>query len=254
MIKPISNFFLFLFFIFCFLSLIAPVKAQHFSSSNYIIEFGNFNITSGKKSSANYSLTDTVGQIAPGTYTSTGYKLKAGFQSIYDTFNQFSFSIDNLNIALGILVPNVGSTAVNIISISTPSGHGYDIYAQQNHPLSQDAGPTIPDTKCDSGTCTADLSGSWTSAGTYGFGFNAIGINSSSVATGIGTSDFFTDSTFYRPFATFPAGQIIMSEPVRTTNPNFRHSARISYKVNVSPAQAAGAYQNAIIFTAVPKY
>ena len=222
--------------------------AQHFTSSSYIIDWGNFNITSGKKSSTNYSLTDTVGQNAPGPYTSSGYIVKSGFQYIYDTLNQFTFSIDNLDINLGTLVAGVASTATNTITITTPSGHGYQIMAQYNHPLSLTSGTTIPDTSCDSGSCTPLSSGTWTSASAYGFGFNAIGINSSAVATGIGTSDYFIDSTYYRPFAA--TGQTIMSEG----SPIKNHSARVSYKANISSVQSAGNYQNAIIFTAVPRY
>ncbi len=224
--------------------------AQHFSSSSYNIDWGNFNITSGSKTSTNYSLTDTVGQNAPGPYTSSGYTLKSGFQYIYDTFNQFSFSIDNLSIALGTLTPGVGSTSSNIITITTPSGHGYQITAQQNHPLSLAAGTTIPDTKCDSGTCTITSSGIWTSSSSYGFGFNALGINGSGVVTNVGTSSYFTDSTYFRPFALLNNPQIFMSED----HPIKDHSARITYKTNVSPFQSAGTYQNSIIFTAVPKY
>jgi hypothetical protein len=230
-----------------------PILAQHFSSSDYIIDWGNFNITSGQKNSPNYSLTDTVGQNAPGPYTSNGFILKSGFEYIYDTFNQFSFSIDNLAINLGSLTPQVGSTATNIITITTPSGHGYQVMAQENHPLSQSLGITIPDTACNVGTtCTDTTANVWNSASAYGFGFNAIGINNSAVATGIGTSNYFLDSTYFRPFDPVPpkTSQIVMSE----TSPVKNRSARVSYKANISTLQAAGSYQNSIIFTAIPKY
>ncbi|MFZ2152901.1 MAG: hypothetical protein WAV41_02475 [Microgenomates group bacterium] len=241
--------FSFIFLVSSFLFLVSiPAAAQHFSSSSYIIDWGNFNITSGRKDSTNYSLTDTVGQNAPGPYTSSGYIVKSGFQYIYDTFNQFSFAIDNLDIQLGTLVATVGSTATNKITITTPSGHGYQIMAQYNHPLSLFSGTSIPDTSCDSGTCTTTNSGVWTSPTAYGFGFNAIGINSSAVVTDIGTSNYFTNNTYYRPFG--PIGQIIMAETIPVKD----HSARISYKANISSVQAAGNYQNSIIFTAVPRY
>jgi hypothetical protein len=227
--------------------------AQHFSSSSYIIDWGNFNITSGQKNSPNYSLTDTVGQNAPGPYTSNGFILKSGFEYIYDTFNQFSFSIDNLSINLGSLTPLVASTATNIISITTPSGHGYQIMAQENHPLAQSLGITIPNTACNVGsTCTESVSNVWNSATAYGFGFNAIGINSSGTVTGIGTSGYFPDNTYYRPFAPVPpkTSQIIMSETIPAKN----RYARVSYRAFISTLQASGSYQNSIIFTAVPKY
>lgn len=233
--------------------LVPSALAQHFSSSSYIIDWGNFNITSGSKASTNYSLTDTVGQNAPGAYTSTGYVVKSGFQYIYDTFNQFSFSINNLSIDLGSLVPGVASTATNIITVTTPSGHGYQIMAQENHPLSLNSGITIPDTACNIGsTCTVSSANVWSSLSAYGFGFNVLGINSSGVVNNVGTSAYFTDNTYFRPFAVVPpdTNQIIMSENLPIKN----HSGRVSYKANISNTQAAGNYQNSIIFTAVPKY
>jgi len=234
----------------CYLILnTGSVCAQHFSSPSYIIDWGNFNITSGKKTSLNYSLTDTVGQNAPGLYSSTGYRLKSGFQYIYDTFNQFSFAIDNLDIPLGTLIPDVASTATNIITVTTPSGHGYQVIALENHPLSLASGTTIPDTSCNSATaCTVSSSNIWTDANAYGFGYNVLGINSSGTITGVGTSNYFADITYYRPFSA--TGQIIMSEPL----PAKEHSARITYRANISGVQSAGNYQNSIIITAVPLY
>ena len=242
-----------LFVLFLFLFLAVPVSAQHFISPSYIIDWGNFNITSGHKSSANYSLTDTVGQNAPGKYTANGFVLKSGFEYIYDTFNQFSFSISNRSINLGSLVTGVASSATNVITITTPSGHGYEILVQENHPLVQGQGVTIPDTACNIGTtCTDTGANVWDSVSAFGFGYNAIGINSSGADTGVGTSGYFLGSTYFRPFAPVPPhrGQILMSE----NSPAKNHSTRVTYKVNVAALQSAGNYQNSIIFTAVPKY
>lgn len=236
-----------------FLILNSPALAQHFESGSYVIDWGNFNMTSGSKTSSNYRLTDTVGQNAPGQYDSNGYIVKSGFQYLYESNIKFSFAITDLTVDLGTLVPGVASTATNIISVSSPAGHGYEIYASENRPLTQAVGYTIPDTTCNSGTCTQSISGIWTSATAYGFGFNAIGINSSNVATGVGTSSIFTDSTYFRQFANVKASespQIIMSHNLPANN----HRARISYKANISPLQTAGNYENSITFIAVPKY
>jgi hypothetical protein len=128
--------------------------------------------------------------------------------------------------------------------------------AHENHPLALMSGTSIPDTSCNVGsTCTISSSNVWNNSTAYGFGFNAMGISGSGVATGVGTSNYFTDNTYFRPFANYIAippvpNQIIMAE----NSPVKSHSARISYKANIPPSQAAGNYQNAIIFTAIPKY
>ena len=66
----------------------ATVLAQRFSSPSYLINWGNFNLTSGSKTSPNYRLTDTVGQNAPGYSEGDSLAVKAGFQYIYDTMNR----------------------------------------------------------------------------------------------------------------------------------------------------------------------
>ncbi|MDP4009574.1 MAG: hypothetical protein Q8P53_01175 [Candidatus Shapirobacteria bacterium] len=242
--------FAFLFFLFK-----KNILAQSFSSSSYKIQWGNFNMTAGKKTSSSYQLTDTVGQNAPGKFNNTGYILKSGFQYIYDTFFYFSFQIDDLSLDFGSLVPGIGTTQTNIITISAPSGNGYQIMAVENHPLRQSSGTTIPDTKCNSDSCNKTTSAVWDSSTAYGFGFNAIGINSSGAVTNIGTSNYFTDSTYFRPFANatntpIDAPQIIMSE----NSPIKNRSAKVTYKINISAIQSAGNYQNGINFIAVPKY
>lgn len=242
-----------LFFIFGFFTQ-TNILAQTFLSPSYKIDFGNFNMTSGKKSSANYTLTDTVGQNSPGQYDSAGYTVKAGFQYIYEQNIPLSFKISNLDLNFGHLTPNVGSTVANTITISTPTGHGYDILVQANHALRTiSSNSTLPDTKCDSDACSESSSGVWTNNSTFGFGFNAIGVNSSMVATGVGTSNYFTNSTYFRQFADNSLGEtakIIMSESGPTNN----HIALVTYKINISSIQAAGTYQNSVNFIAVPKY
>jgi hypothetical protein len=238
------------FIIFLFLAEICHLKSeiclsQTFDSNSYHIDFGNFNMTSGRKSSGTYTLTDTVGQNAPGQYDSNGFTVKAGFQYLYEQNVPFSFQISNLDLNFGNLVPNIGSTITNTLTISTPTAHGYDIFTIANHPLKTlGANSTIPDTKCDSGTCSESISAVWTNSSTYGFGLNA---------NGNGTSSYFTDSTYFRQFADNSLGEtakIIMSENSRVED----HSAVITYKVNISPNQSAGTYQNSINFIAIPKY
>lgn len=242
--------------LFLFPLFFPPVcQAQNFTSPSFHIDWGNFNMTSGKKSSTNYQLSDTVGQNAPGRFDSEGYIVKSGFQYIYDPMYRFSFIISKLNINFGSLTPGVGSTDTNIITITSPGLSGYQVLVSQNHPLQINSSKKIPNTNCDNSTCTSEISSPWVNINTFGFGFNAIGINQSGVTTGIGTSNYFANNTYYRPFADKSAlpqetSAIIMSE----NRPVQKHSARITFKANIASNQTAGNYQNAITFIAVPKY
>jgi len=244
----------FIFFIALSFRLLSIVNAQStMSSSNFHVTWGNFNMTSGKKTSSSFNLTDTVGQNFAQQFTSSGFTMKAGFQYIYaattETPNTISFSIDNNLIDLTNLVPGVATTATNTISISCSSTQGYEIQAFQKYPLTNSANQAIPNTDCN-GFCTIDYSSTWESG--YGFGFNAIGY-SGLIETGIGTSQYFLNSSFYRPFADSSQSQNpvpIMSQDINVEN----QQAKINYKVVVDPIQSAGNYQNAISFIAVGKY
>jgi len=69
------------------------------TSPHYVIQMPNFNSGAGIPSSSNYSVGVTVGQTAPGLYSSTGYRVKSGFQYIYSA-TPFSFKISSISIAL----------------------------------------------------------------------------------------------------------------------------------------------------------
>lgn len=221
------------------------VNAQIFDSTSYHIDFGNFNMTSGSKRSANYKLTDTVGQNAPGQFNSNGYTVKAGFQYIYEQNLPFSFKISNLDLNFGSLTPEIGSTITNALTINSPLSFGYEILAIANHPLTTVGdNTTIPDTKCDTNVCSDSIDGPWVRSSTYGFGFNA---------SGIGTSSYFTDLTYFRRFADDSLNETpktIISENIKAVD----HSALITYKINISSIQPVGTYQNSINFIAIPKY
>jgi len=227
-----------------FFLLAIPAFAENFSSSSFKIDFGNLNLTGGGKTSPSFNLTDTVGQNAPGQYDSGSFTVKSGFQYIYDTFSPFTFTISDLDIPFGTLTANIGVTAQNTLTITTPSGSGYEIYAVENHPLWNEYKQPIPDTTCDSGTCSESVSGTWASSSTYGFGFNA---------WGVGSTGIFTAQNQYRQFAngaTAEPAVLIASESVSVED----RQTVVTYKVNISNLQASGSYQNGIIYIAIPKY
>src|SRR5690349_15291800 len=117
---------------------ILSAAVDNMRSNSYIIQFGNFNMTSGEKSSSAYKVTDTVGQTAPGEYTSTGYKVFAGFQYIY-ALPRFSFRITDLSVELGELQNGVFNTESNSLVITTRTG-GYGILARAENPLRRPTG------------------------------------------------------------------------------------------------------------------
>ena len=211
-------------------------------SSNYKIRLGNFNMTSGSKSSTSYNLTDTVGQIAAEFFSSTGYHVKAGFQYLY-TLYDFSFSISSLAINLGSLTTNTFTTANHTLSVSAP-GQGYSVSAIATTKLTNPTGDTIPATTCDSLACTKTSAGIWTTASNNGFGYNL---------TGDDISSDFISSSYFRPFADLSLGDT--PETIMSTSASGKNrTATITYKVSPSSTQAEGQYATQIIYIATPTY
>ncbi len=222
----------------------ATVLAQRFSSPSYLINWGNFNLTSGSKTSPNYRLTDTVGQNAPGYSEGDSLAVKAGFQYIYDTFDYLNFTIDKLLIDFGTLESGIGVTDTNLLTVTTPSGRGYQITAHEDHALWQNPNVFIPDTTCNDNNCDVNHAAIWNQSNKYGFGFNA---------QGDGTLSYFPASNLFRPFANLDQSQnpaVIASENTPVRN----HQIIITYKVLVSPDQSAGDYQTYITYTLTPNY
>ena len=246
-VKFLATLFLFLIiFNFSLLTFnLSEANAQTMRSDNYEIHMGNLNMTAGKKSSEHYKLSDTVGQTAPGPYSSTGYKLGAGFWYIKQII-PFSFTISDIDLDFGILTANTPKTLTNILTISAGGAGGYQVAAFENHPLKSASDNYIPDTLGDDGNASENTASAWIEDTTHGFGFNMSGDD---------IPADFTDDTYFRQFADPTASppedpQIVMSSSAVTR----QSEATASYKLNISGTQAAGRYQDQIIFIATPIY
>ena len=232
-------------FAFCILHLSEVSAQSSIRSPNYKIDWPNVNMGAGLPYSTNYKMGITMGQTAPGLYSSTGYKIRAGFQYIHSII-PFSFSISDISIDFGSLTPGVPTTQTNTLTVSVGGAGGYVVKASENNPLKSTAGATIPDTLCDGGanTCTETTAKPWTSNSAYGFGFNMSG-------TDIPAD--FVDSTYFRQFADRSVGE--QPQTIMTgTNVGRNKQATVTYKVNISSLQPAGRYENILSFLAIPSY
>lgn len=221
----------------------SPVYGQtRMDSTNYRIDYGNINVTSGEKSSDNYNVTDTIGQFAPGRYTSDGYLLRAGFQYIYSIV-PFYFSISKTSIPFGTITPQIPGIDSALLTVSN-GNTGYQVTAIEDHELTKEGGAIIPNTSCDAGTCTTITAAPWNSNAIYGFGYT---MNGDDIPT------TFINTNYFRPFpseANTESPAVIMS----SSSAGNQREATITFKVNISKTQDAGIYQNIIRFTAIPRY
>lgn len=225
----------------------STVFADDLRSPTFEIQMSTVNITGGRKSnlSGTINLTDTVGQTFQGQFNSAGFVILAGFQYIHSII-PFSFKISDLDINFGSLVPGVPSLLSNILTVTTGSAYGYTVKAIEDHPLRMSNGTTtIPNTSCDLATpCLQADANVWSDNARYGFGYNMSGAD-------VNTSDF-VNSTYFRPFPVENVDQpaIVMSKGGVATS----SAATVTYKINISGDQAAGTYQNAIQYIAIPAF
>src|SRR3989344_414730 len=140
-----------------------------------------------------------------------------------------------------------GPASADTLTITSGSASGYAVTVIEDHQLRIPGTATdITDTACDTGTpCAITDANVWSSAVTYGFGYNMSGTDFPSAA--------FINSTYYRPFSNAedsPTPAIVMSKSAVTTG----STATVTYKANVSGSQAAGTYENIVQFIATPTF
>ncbi len=215
------------------------------SNDKYILHEGNFNYTSGKTSGSAYGLTFTGGELAQGFFSGTNYSVRSGFQYYYSII-PFEFAISSQFVDFGPLVPGTPVTRTNRLILSNGSAFGYEVLAYENNALRvASTGNDIPDTICDSGTCSETTSSAWSLNTTYGFGYRCDNITGTQCASG------FTTSTFYKQFTNLEQSETSVAV-MEGQNVGRNFETEITYKVNVSSNQAAGLYQNRITYIATP--
>ncbi|MBI3619882.1 hypothetical protein HY214_01940 [Candidatus Roizmanbacteria bacterium] len=249
-LKTLLIFCTFVFFIYVWLTkeavFIKSVDALNMDSAQYKIKAATINIAGGSKSSANYKLNDTLGQLAANQFSASGfYIVKAGFQYV-SSLIPFSFSISNTSLNLGSLVSGTnGSSVPTTLTVSFGAAGQYQVTVIEEGQLQTLNGVSaIPDTVCDNGNCTVSSAQPWVQSSTYGFGYTM---------TGQDISADFTDGTYYRPFpnrATSGSPAVIMSN----SNVGRNRQATFRTKANVGPTQPAGTYQTVLNFVATPSY
>lgn len=235
------------FFMVTILTSVTSAHADRLESNSYVIQFGNFNVTSGEKSSSSYNVTDTVGQTGAGPYGeygSSNYFVGSGFQYIYQ-IDEFSFELSKQNIDLGTLTVGSHSTDSHTMTITTRGAGGYAVYAYETQPLThENNSDTIPNTTCDAADCSYTTAGIWSNQAIPGFGYNISGDD---------TPVAFTDSTYFKAFADNSQSQpqqIVMG----SNNIANARTSTVTYKAGITASQAAGNYDTAIIFTAIPGF
>lgn len=219
------------------------VNGQTMSNSSYILEQGNLGSFSGRATGPTKTLTDSGGTTAPGIYQGTNYIMRANFYyGAASTSSSFNFSISNTSINFGTITPGEPLVRTNNLTVSSPSG--YAITAAENSSLKNSNGNTIPDTTCDTGTCTQNVSALWLSPLTYGLGYRCNNLN------GTDCSSIFAQSGYFAQFANTASSETPVV--VMQNETGSQSQGQITYKLNIAASQPSGTYQNTIQYIAIP--
>jgi hypothetical protein len=197
-------------------------QGEMMSNTNYQIQKRDIEIGPPKKPTP----TPTREPAKPYAY-GENYKVETNSPSGF----AFSLSLNELNFEK----PTATNPVIRLLYLTVTSPSSYQILAGQDHQLTA-GDKTIPDTTCDNGQCTQDSASGWTSALTYGFGYQT---------TALGQNNF-------RQFSDLSKNELLETLFFHTGGNNKQD--KVIYKVNVSSTQQTGAYTNVVTYIAIPNY
>jgi len=225
-----------LFTIYYLLFITLPLDAQTMSNPNFKLKT---NISLTPEGNSNQGKTSVNNTKQPNVFLGPDAS---------SATKPFIFSISQILIDYGILSPTNPVSRTNILTVYNDFPNGYSVTAFENHSLTNESSlSTIPDTTCDTGTCSDLNPGPWNNILTYGFGHRCDNLSDLNACS----NDFY-NSNYYKQFPNISNSknpQIIMSSANIGKN-----KARITYKVNISGTQAIGFYNNTITFVATPNF
>lgn len=194
--------------------------------------------------SENFRLTDLVGNSQSQIFTAKGFFAQSGF---LNSAASDSFSFSTSPPAISFAKPQSSKMQEKSLRLTVSNSNllGYSITTYQNQPLTTSAGTEIPDTYCSLAKkkiCSSDKAAAWTSKDIYGFGYR---VESPSALPD------FKNPAYFRSFASKSKNgepeKIISSFTRKLTE-----SSEIVLRLNFSPLQPPGIYNNVIHFTALP--
>lgn len=153
-----------------------------------------------------------------------------------------------ISVPFGTLTTNVLTNHMaQLLTVSTNAAGGYSVTASESAALTAwniTATPTIPDTTCQATPCTVSTPQTWTSATYTGFGYALQDVTSDAVL------DTIEYTNGWRPFG-LTAVQIMRANPA---GPADADQAYVCYRTVVSGSQAAGDYENYVIYIATATF
>lgn len=123
-------------FLFGFLLLPIVAFAQVMESSNYKIQSDSINFGGALSDSTNFSLEDTLGEVATGISSSSNYSISAGYQAMVNSYVSISSPSDiSLSSIGGLSGGESNGSAIWTVTTSNPNGYVLYVKASTNPAL-----------------------------------------------------------------------------------------------------------------------
>jgi hypothetical protein len=152
------------------------------------------------------------------------------------------------SVPFGVLTLDTFKVGSQKLTVSTNAASGYAITAIENERLSNLAATPsyIPDTTCDSGTCTETSGSTWATADSHpGFGYT--------LAIVSGTPTIAPTAPNFSPFPSLAGTeapfQIMSNDGIASSQ-----AAYVCYQISVDATQQAGNYENQVTYTATASF
>lgn len=214
--------------------------SQSFSNDEYTLEINPTQTPQSKKSISNDIKEFTnIPKISEKEITGDGYQGEVFPKNI----SPFGFNLSSDTLDFGEIEsgePITRSFQISVFKGYTPS---YTISSIENHLLLNRDQVQIPNTSCDSGTCTASTSDAWNLPLTYGLGFTC--------KNNIG--DACKDSLFKNKYLRF-ASNSLNETPTIFAQENKDATITIEVKLNIARTQPTSSYQNTINYIISPNF
>lgn len=219
-------------------------QLRHYDDSDSLIDQTNGQIALIEAVRVTATVDPTI------TFTIAGVTADSG---TYCGVTRTAASVDSTaySVPFGSLSLNTFTDAVQNLTVSTNASYGYVVTAAEDDELGKDGAttPFIADTTCDSGPCTISSEQDWATASNNGFGYSLQNVDAASI------SFEYNDSGTYlsRPFANLADTEspqtLFYSSTVADSE-----NAYVCYRISVGATQAAGDYENIIIYRATASF
>jgi len=130
------------------------------------------------------------------------------------------------------------------LAVSTNAGDGYSMTSQETDQLTNAGSDIIPDTTCDTASCTETTAGAWATATNNGFGHTCDGTDC--VAA-------YSSAASYRQFASIGDAEsaVIMQSNAGAVN---NSTTTVVYQISISGLQEAGDYSNTVVYITTAQF